>query len=1173
MKSRWLSACWFGLFLALALTQYAAAQATISYALLNGTVTDEAGRTVAQAKITVRSLDTNQTFTAASNDTGFYALPSLPPGPYELSVSYAGFGQYTRTGVVLTVGQTATMNVTLKVAAVKEEVVVSTEAPVVETTRTEISQVIDTNQIMSLPVSGRLFTDFALLAPGVATGRTSLGTTFTEFEITQISFGGMRSFSNEITVDGADFINSNTGVQRATPPQEAVQEFRVVNNSFGSEYGRALGGIVNVATRSGTNNLHGSVYDYLQNSALDSRSLLQPRPAPFALRQNQFGGTLGGPIVKDKTFFFLNYEGKRRAEFPPLPTDFRANITEINLAKSYLGLPLEPTDVLKTTNNDYGFARLDHQFSANNRLALRYNVEDARDLNELVGNTEDGGGLAVPSGGRNLFIRDQSVVGTFNSVIKPNLVNTVLGQYARRHYNFPGATGQPNLDIPNDLEMGHNFGTLDGIYESRTQFSDSLSWLKGNHVAKFGFDSNYIWDATWYPGFAPARIILPDLNCLADFANFVDKLGLAAENPVAFGGSPCPLPAPLFHGVGATFYGLALARTNYQDGLPPLNNAFPLDTTNWANAFAPQLYSSYNYNLNHGYYGFFAQDQWRITPKFTLNYGVRYDLETGLGKQINPYHGGVQPRVGIAYAPDDKTVIRAGFGLFDDRTNMTFFFIDGNDKTIANFLPGIKLPMVRQGADTAGWVLNLVNAAGVSPPPVACSSGIVIAPWGICLGAAADAAKSILTTGLYPNETISGACDPLGAFTGTPQFNCTAGSGGMDLKKSKIPYAEQASLEIDRTLGKGLTIDVGYLMVQAHRLVLGNGLNVSCPVGTSKPNNPAGPGIPAPFPNTSLAGPGGTAQGWLNPDGTTSPCQGNPILLAGKPFFTGVDTTTGQGYGGLEFSNGGFLDYNVSLVNAIYHGLTFQAMERLGKYFNLNASYTYSHIIDNGNFTTFINLPQNQFDNKSERASSNQDVRHRFVANFTANTPNRGVAKNFTFSSIVTIQSGRPFTMFTGGDSNGDTNPVTDRVGLSGRNSYIGQPLRTWDFRVSRFFQLSERVKVDFIFDAFNLLNRQNVDEVATVYGSPVFCGAVPRHFGDAASLAVQQSAPSTLCPSLNQLTAAGQIPPGPLPAQFPTGVIPGDLTSPITTVNPTFGTPRAVLNPRQLQFALKFSF
>jgi hypothetical protein len=1111
-------------------------QATVSFAQLNGTVLDEGGRTITKASITMRDVGTNQTYTAATNETGYYVVPALPPGRYELTVSSTGFGKFVQTGIALSVGQTATINVTLKVAAKGEIVTVSTEVPPVETTRTEISQVIDTKQIESLPVSGRLFTDFALLTPGVASGRTSLGTTFTEFEITQISFGGMRSFSNEVTVDGADFINSNTGVQRATPPQESVAEFRVVNNSFGSEYGRALGGIVNVVTKSGTNDLHGSIYEYLQNSAVDSRSLLQPRPAPFGLRQNQFGGTLGGPIAKDKTFFFLNYEGVRRGEAPVLPPDFRDNFALINKAKAYIGLQPEDPNPLKTKDNDYGFARVDHQFNNNNRFSFRYNAEDARDLNQLVGNTEDGGGIGAPSGGRNLFIRDQALVGTLNTLLKPEVVNTALVQYARRHYNFPGATGQPNLDLPNDLSFGHNFGTLDSIYESRFQFSDSIGWVKGNHYLRFGFDSNYIWDATIYPGFTPARIILPDLNCMADFANFMDALGQATTDPISFPGQPCPLPTgpPAFppsvgfHGVGATFYGLALARSGYQDGQPPLDNATPLDTATWANAFPPGLRNNYQYLLNHGYFGFFAQDQWRLTPKLTFNYGMRYDFETGLGAQIDSYYKEFQPRVGLAYSPDNKTVIRAGFGIFDDRNNMTFFFITGNQKTVPGFLPGINLPMVRKGADTGGWQLNLVNAAASLPSPVACTGGIQI-PFGPCLGAAAAAAQSILTTGTYPDEFLTGPCPPA----------CTAGAGGMDRHRSKVPYAEQASLEIDREIGKGLTVDVGYLMVQAHRLVLGNGLNVTCPVGTNK-SDPA-------------------ANGWLNADGTVSNCPGSPTLLVGKPYFD-----DGVNYHGLEFNNGGFLDYNFNIVNAIYHGLTLQAMERMGKYLSLNANYTFSHIIDNGNFTTFINLPQNQFDNKSERANSNQDVRRRFIVNFTASTPNHGFARNFDFSSVITVQSGRPFTEFVGGDANGDTNPVTDRVGLSGRNSYIGQPLRSWDLRVSRALQINERLKLSLMLDAFNVLNRQNIDEVFSVYGSPVFCGPVPHQFGDTASLAVQQSSAAVACPSMGALAGAGQIPSaGSLPPQFFVPPFP----------NNHFGTPRTMLNPRQLQFAVKFSF
>ena len=214
-------------------------------------------------------------------------------------------------------------------------------------------------------------------------------------------------------------------------------------------------------------------YEYLQNDAMNARSLLQPEPLPNTLRQNQFGATLGGPIRKNRTFLFGNYEAQRRSESPFLPPDFRSNLAALNQAKAYLGLAPENVDVLKTKDNDYGFVRVDHQLTANNRnfLAVRYNVEHTRALNQLVGNTEDGGGIGTPSGGRNLFITDQAVVGTLNSSLTDKFVNTLLVQFARRHYDFPGTTGEPNLDIPNDLSVGHNFGTLDAIHESRLQLS------------------------------------------------------------------------------------------------------------------------------------------------------------------------------------------------------------------------------------------------------------------------------------------------------------------------------------------------------------------------------------------------------------------------------------------------------------------------------------------------------------------------------------------------------------------------------------------------------------------------------------------------------------------------------------------------------------------------------
>jgi len=348
------------------------------------------------------------------------------------------------------------MDIALKVAAASETVVVNTQAPVIEPARTEVSQVVATEQIQSLPISGRLFTDFALLTPGVTTGRIGLQSTFTDPTTTRISFAGQRDLDNSVTVDGADNINSATGSQRATPSQEAVSEFRVVNNSFGAEYGRALGGIVNIVTKSGTNDLHGSLYEYLMNNAMNANSILT-QPGFDIFRQNQFGGTLGGPFRKDKSFFFINYEGQRRGQSPTYPGLLVSNLPAINALKQSLGIAPESLNVLKTADVDNGFIKMDHQFNKKNQLAVRYLIQSATNLNMLVGETLDGGGIGAPSSGRNGDLADQALVGTFTSQLSENKINSALVQWARRNYGFAGVTGQPNLDVPNLLPLGHNF--------------------------------------------------------------------------------------------------------------------------------------------------------------------------------------------------------------------------------------------------------------------------------------------------------------------------------------------------------------------------------------------------------------------------------------------------------------------------------------------------------------------------------------------------------------------------------------------------------------------------------------------------------------------------------------------------------------------------------------------
>jgi outer membrane receptor protein involved in Fe transport len=1090
--------------------------AQITSAQLSGTVTDESGAAVKGATLTLVETGTNASSSAAANDSGFYVIPNLPPGNYELTVTFKGFATSVHKGIVLTVGQTATVDVTLKVATQSEQVVVTTEVPEIEPTKTEVSQVISTQQIEDLPISKRQFTDFALLTAGVATGRTSLQSTITEFETTRISFAGMRDLSNMVTVDGADNINTATGSQRATPPQESVQEFRVVNNAFGAEYGRALGGIVNIVTRSGTNEMHGSIYEYLQNNATDARSLLQPAPDPYTLRQNQFGAAAGGPIKKDKIFFFTNYEGQRRAEAPTFPAVLYQNLDLINAAKAALGIAPENLNVLKTTNNDYGIAKVDFQINPSNHLSVRYNIEDGRDLNELVGSTLDGGGIGAPSSGHDLFLRDQSLVGDLATTLKPDLVNSFLGQYARRHYNFPGVTGQPNLDIPNTLLFGHNFGVLDAIYESRAQFTDSLSWVKGNHVAKFGVDYNYVNNFVIWPGFTPMRIVMPGLNCLVDFANFVNPTAGIPSNPAD---GPCPTSTfPFFptqpgapfgpnnndqplNGVPIVFWGAPVGKVpNPPSGMLPTPPPIP---TNWQHAYLPNETVNFSETLDHAYYGFYAQDQWRVTPTFTVNYGLRYDFESGLSKQINPHYNGVQPRVGLAWSPNNKTVVRAGFGLFDDRYNLSFLFITQPQRPV--IIPGETLPGIRKGANTATWVLNQMT-----PGP---------------LGFPASAADTLVTTGQVPAQYITGPCPP----------SCTAGAG-MVQHNSKIPYSEQANLEIDREIANGLTVSAGYLWVSAHHLVRAENLNVCPPFGA-----PAGTTVPGITPGTPAC-----------PPAEAPP----PAWPAGKAFYY-----NGLNPGGSSaYSNAGLLYYTDDTGNSNYNGLTLQLTDRFRKYFTLNANYTWSHTFDDGTFTTFVSTPQDLYDRNLEYANSNQDVRQRFVTNFSFEGPKDSILRNFTFSNIVTLQTPRPFTLFVGFDANGDTNPVTDRVGLSPRNSYYGDDLYSWDLRVARYFQFRERYRLDLIVDAFNVLNRPNVDEVTSVYGAAVFCGTgpIPQRYKDAGTRDVQEQAiafdtgtgPPT-CPSAAEL---GPVPAPPVPSA-------------------SFGTPRTMLNPRQFQFAAKFSF
>ena len=1021
------------------------AQVGAAQAQLNGVVRDQTGSVIVKAVVTLRNVDTNHTYTASSNSEGYYIVTNVAPGTYDLTAEAPSFGKHSQKGVVLRVAQTATLDITMKVAAAAEQVVVTTEAPVIEPTRTEVSTVIATEQIQSLPISGRLFTDFALLSPGVTTGRISLQSTFTDPSVTRISVAGQRDLNNSVTVDGADNINTATGSQRATPSQEAVSEFRVVNNSFGAEYGRALGGIVNIVTKSGTNDVHGSVYGFLENNDFNAKPLLT-QPGFDTLRQGQFGATLGGPISKDKTFYFLNYEGQRRAQSPSYPGLLVNNLIAINAMKASLGLAPENLNVLKTADIDNGFVKFDHQLTEKNRISIRYSIQDGSNLNMLVGETLDGGGIGAPSSGRNGDLRDQDLVGSLTTQFSENKINSALFQWARRNYGFAGVTGQPNLDVPNLLLLGHNFGAFDRYDETRYQFSDTFSVTKGKHYARFGFDTNYIRNFVIWPGFTPARVIFPSLD------------DLLISGKTNWGVTPCPAPL-----IGLVSPCLAAFFWGAPVGPGPVNTAAsspPVPTT-WNQAFLPSQASNFNVHLNHSYFGFFVQDQWRLTPKLTLNYGLRYDVEAGLDFFIKGDHNNFQPRVGLAWSPDSKTVIRAGTGIFNDKYTLTFFFVPAPQR------PPIIAGLPRVNNQTTGtYLLN----SYFLPTPCVLPGCPVVPPLP-------------LPPGTVPPPLLTSAFENL-INSGSFPLNSGFAQGGTAVDPNlRSPYTEQTSLEIDRTIGKGLTVSAGYMFVAGHKLVRPIDLNVGPPVGKVTGTNKDIYAFAINDPN--IAAP-----------------------PAGSPGTNGI------------------FYFTDSTGNSIYHGLTLQVIEKAGKYFSLHANYTYSHTLDDGTFVTFVSTPQSNAQRNLERANSNQDARHRFVANFVLDAPKDTFLRNFQLSSIVNLQSARPFTMFVGFDANNDGNPVTDRVAEESRNTYRGDTLQSVDMRLSRVFNFKEKRQLNLSLDAFNLFNRANVDEVFSVYGAPVFVGAKPVHFGDG-------------------------------------------VTGPI----PFFGTPRTAFNPRQLQFGAKFSF
>ncbi len=1028
-------------------------------ATLSGRISDTSGGSVGKSRVTATNGSTGLTRSVQSSDAGEYTIPALPAGDYTVSAEFAGFGKQSKN-ITLQVGQAAELDFSLSPGGVEEKVEVSATSELLEPTRTQVSTVITERQIMNLPVNGREFIDFALLSPAVTIGDTTAGNTDVIVEpVTKLSFAGQNIHYNFIAVDGADDISTASGIQRGTPPQESVQEFRVINTDYSTEFGRASAGIVNIITRSGTNDWHGTLYEYFRNNKLDATNLLQATGANN-LRQNQFGAAIGGPIQKDKTFFYANYEVQRRGESPFYNSAVLENIHAINEVKAIYGLLPEPAlgSVLRTNDTDNGFVRVDHQFSESENLFVRYFVNDGRLLNQSPLND----GFDLPSAFKNNFYRDQSVAGTLASVFSPKLVNELRMQFARRSFDFPTVSTQPHLELSNTFTTGVNRGNPDFYRESRFELVDNVTSSHDRHTISFGGNYNFVRTIESFPLFYPFEADFPNLGAFLgnDTANGPGCVS-APGDPGGPGPAGCQHPNVIF----------------FERFQAPNFDEKSIDPAVFAGGrISSAIRNAAQGSLDHTYDGLYIQDKWRATSRLTLNAGIRWEWETWPSHVLDTQWKNFDPRVGLAYGLGTKknVVVRAGFGLFHGIIPSPLLACQEPScgGTIGKY-PGRPF---ENGLDAKTELFAFASSPAIT---------------GLAL-------QGLINDGAYPDNPTDPFTNP---FPGCqPITNCGFFGPSVVVRfvqDHKNPYGIQASLALEFQPLPDTTVSLSVLHVRG--VHLGSFFNVNQPDPTQQVlvhDSEGRTGL-----KNEYCGVGPV------------PCVFNPGVRT-FPIAIYFEAT--------------------SRWDSVYDGFLLNVNKRLSHNFGYGISYTLSKSIDDGPNPSFVLIPQDSQNFREERALSSDDVRQRLVLNGTLSTPKTWnvFARDFLFATIATIQSPSRFTKFAGFDANGDIFGNNDRVGIEPRNTFVGDNLRTVDFRVSRTIPFHEKKSFEFIAESFNLFNTTNIRFFNTVYGASDFCPVNPTAFGCAGANNNLEGSP-----------------------------------------NPLYGTPRAVFNPRQIQLAVKFNF
>ncbi|MBI4455177.1 MAG: TonB-dependent receptor [Acidobacteria bacterium] len=795
---------------ALFLISHCLAQSQANTANLEGTIKDQTGAVVPGVTVTATNKATSLSRTGVTNDAGLYRIPLLPSGTYELRAELAGFRAEVRQGVTLTVGQFASLDFTMTVSATPTEIVVEENALILEPSKTQLSETINQVQIDNLPINGRNYLDFTLLTPGVTNRNPLVRFSAVQVPTSGLSFNGQNGRGNNVTIDGVNSVDSVSNSSLAILSQEGISEFQINRNSFSAEFGRAQGGVINIVTKSGTNEFHGNTFYFIRDQAVDARNAFATGPLEPAFRRRQYGGTFGGPIVRDKAFFFASFERLVRNEsifvtflndssiFGLTPAqkqlfDFlaQAPVTSLRQLAAALANPqvgiLNTTDrtfpntlaLFKRESGTFPFEANQNTFSLKNDLHLSEanqlftRLSITRGFND---NTEFGA-LKGVSNGVSFHTNDYALVVSDTHIIDPRRLNEFKFEYARRNNRvLTNDPVGPQITLAGVADFGREFFNPTRYISNLFEFIDNFTFITGPHALKFGADYNY----TRFRG--AAEVFL--------------------GGRFFFSGSSIPLALLLNNFGGPTAAGdvaSALAQLGRPDLIPNLQA--PTSAVQSFNFGLPvsffQGFGDPNTEFPYHQLGMYAQDSWKLRPNLTLNVGLRYDVElrpktSNVINATSPFQfdfrsvndkNNFAPRLGFSWDPrgSGKTAIRGGYGIYYSSFYNAIAFV---------------------GQVLSGQISQVfVPLTGL--PGTAATSATVFADFSRNGPLTADRLRVL---GLPPGRTPSIIL---------PQAD-----------NMKTPYSHQASLGIERELLPDLAVAIGYNLNRGLHLIRSRDINV-----------------------------------------------------------------------------------------------------------------------------------------------------------------------------------------------------------------------------------------------------------------------------------------------------------------------------------------------------------